>query len=115
MLRDDAALVDIRTAARLVLEFTAEYDRSAFFADVKTQSAVMHQLLIIGEAVKRLSSEFRAAHAAIPWSQIAGLRDILIHHYDRVDLEEVWKTVTADIGALLSYVDPLAPQPPSGQ
>ena len=83
---------------------------------MKTQSAVMHQLLIIGEAVKRLSAEFRDTHPAIPWSQIAGLRDILIHHYDRVDLAELWKTIASDVRPLIDYIDPLTPKPtsPSG-
>ena len=111
MLRDDAALIDILKAARLVQEFVESYDRPAFLADAKTQSAVLLQLLIVGEAVKRLSEAFRRQHAAVPWTQIAGMRDVLIHHYDNVDLEEVWKTVNADIQPLIDYIAPLAPQP----
>ena len=52
-------------------------DLPAFLADAKTQSAVLHQLLILGEAVKRLSAPFREAHPEIPWKEIAGSRDIL--------------------------------------
>jgi uncharacterized protein with HEPN domain len=55
----------------------------------KTQSAVLHQLLVIGEAVKRLSQDFRRDHPEIPFALIAGMRDKLIHEYDDVDLEEV--------------------------
>jgi uncharacterized protein with HEPN domain len=110
MPRDDAALIDILKAARLVQEFVAGYDRPRFMADTKTQSAVLLQLLIVGEAVKRPSQGFRQQHPAVPWTQIAGMRDVLIHHYDHVDLDEVWKTVTADIQSLVDYVVPLTPR-----
>jgi uncharacterized protein with HEPN domain len=64
---------------------------------------------VIGEAVKRLSEEFRARHPEIPWARIAGMRDKLIHQYDAVDLDEVWKTVTKDIAPLISFLEPLVP------
>jgi uncharacterized protein with HEPN domain len=80
-----------------------------FLGDAKTQSAVLHQLLIVGEAVKRLSPEFRAAHPAVPWRLIAGTRDKLIHFYEGVDLEEVWKMVTSDLPQLIRQIEPLTP------
>ena len=79
MERDRSTLLDMIQAAELVLEFTAGMDRAMFLKDVKTQSAVLHQLMVIGEAVKRLSAEFRATHSQVPWSLIAGMRDKLIH------------------------------------
>jgi uncharacterized protein with HEPN domain len=57
--RDEGNLLDILKAARLTIEFKGQMDKAEFLADLKTQSAVLHQLLIIGEAVKRLSPEFR--------------------------------------------------------
>ena len=84
-------------------------NKAAFDADLKTQSAVLHQLMVIGEAVKRLSPEFRERHGSIPWSAIAGMRDHLIHGYDLVDLKEVWKTATADVPSLLTALEPLVP------
>ena len=65
MPRDDANLLDILKAARLAIEFRVPADKEEFLGDAKTQSAVLHQLLIIGEAVKRLSPEFRAAHPGV--------------------------------------------------
>jgi uncharacterized protein with HEPN domain len=56
MLYDEAILLDIARAARLVLEFKQQMDKAAFLEDVKTQSAILHQLMVIGEAVKRLST-----------------------------------------------------------
>jgi len=110
MPRDPTTLLDIARAARFVAEFVEGMDQRAFLEDTKTQSAVLHQLLILGEAVKRLSAEFRTAHSAVPWSLIAGMRDKLIHAYDEVDLEEVWKTIQRDIPDLIIKIDALLPR-----
>jgi len=107
--RDEAHLLDILKAARLAIEFKGPAGRADFLADAKTQAAVLHQLLVIGEAVKRLSPEFRAAHPEVPWKLIAGTRDKLIHFYEGVELEEVWKMVTSDLPDLIRLVEPLAP------
>lgn len=109
MLRDDAYLLDILKAARLAIEFKGPAEKDEFLQDAKTQSAVLHQLLIIGEAVKRISPEFRAAHPEVPWKLIAGTRDKLIHFYAGVDLGEVWIMVTSDLPELIRLIDPLAP------
>ena len=106
---DDAALLDIVKAARLIIAFRGDADKAGFLADSKTQSAVIHQLLIVGEAVKRLSDSFRLRHPGVPWRMIAGMRDKLIHHYDAVDLDEVWKTAHDDVPSLLTIVEPLTP------
>lgn len=109
MPRDSATLLDIARAARLVVEFTGGMDQDTFLKDAKTQSAVLHQLMILGEAVKRLSGEFRAGHPAVPWALIAGMRDRLIHEYNEVDLNEVWRTAQRDVPDLLRHVDTLLP------
>jgi len=109
MPRDAATLLDIVRAARLILEFRQGMDRDAFLRDPKTQSAILHQLLIVGESVKRLSNEFRSRHQEIPFRLIAGMRDKLIHHYDAEDLEEVWRVAERDIPQLLAALEPLLP------
>lgn len=110
MPRDETTLLDILRAARLAMEFKGASDRLTFSKDLKTQSAILHQLLLLGEAVKRLSEEFRARRPQVPWRVIAGMRDKLIHEYDAVDLDEVWKTVTSDIPQLIALLEPLAPR-----
>ena len=110
MPRDDATLLDILRAARLAVAFKGDLDQSAFLNDLKTQSAILHQLLVLGEAVKRLSEEFRTRHSAMPRRMMAGMRDKLIHAYDAVDLDEVWRTVSIDIPHLITLLAPLEPR-----
>jgi len=112
MQRDNSALLDISKAAQLTQAFMGGISKNAFMEDPKTQSSVLYQLLVIGEAVKRLSAEFREQHPAIPWSLMADMRDHLIHAYDTVDWDEVWTTVTNDIPILLTQLKPLLPQNP---
>ena len=112
MPRDDAHLLDIFKAPRLAIEFRGSAEKIEFLQDAKTQSAVLHQLLIIGEAVKRISPEFRAAHPKVPWRMIAGTRDKLIHFYEGVDLEEVWNMLSSDLPELIRLIEPLAPNRP---
>jgi len=110
MHRDEATLLDIATATRLVLEFIEGMDKADFLDDIKTQSSVLHQLMVLGEAVKRLSDDFRARHPEISWTLMAGMRDKLIHGYDIVDLEEVWKTANRDVPDLLHWLEPHLPK-----
>jgi len=81
--RDTAVLLDILKAAQYALEFMGDIDQTRFLDDFKTQSAVLHQLLLLGEGVKRLSGDYRVDHPEIPWRMIAGMRDRLIHEYDK--------------------------------
>ncbi len=108
MSRDNVIVLDILRAARLSIEFLGGTNKPHFLKDTKTQSAVLHQLLLIGEAVKRLSDEFRDRHADVPWAEIAGMRNVLIHQYDDVDLEEVWRTLERDIPGLSAKLEAIA-------
>lgn len=105
MQRDEVVIQDIINAARLVIEFVKGFDKDTFIFDWKTRSAVLYQLTVIGEAVKRLSKEFRAKSPEVPWTLIAGMRDNLIHGYDLIDWDEVWKTSTVDVPDLLGRVE----------
>jgi len=109
MWRDDATLLDILRAARLALEFRGRLEKAAFLTDLKTQAAVLHELLVLGEAAKRLSAAFREEHPDVPWKAIAGMRDRLLHGYDDVDLDLGWKTVDEDLPGLVKRLEALAP------
>lgn len=105
--KDLAVVVDIVTAARQILRFVEGMDLDEFRRDPRTSSAVILQLLIIGEASKRLPDEFHTEHREIPWSDIMRMRDLLIHHYRRTDLKQVWSTVQTDLSPLLEALEPL--------
>jgi uncharacterized protein with HEPN domain len=109
MSRDNQTLLDLARSARLIIEFQQGIDKAALATDIKTQSAMLYHFLILGEAVKRLSSEFRLKHPDIPWSSIAGMRDRLIHDYDEIDLEQVWDTSQTDVPIFLAMIEPLLP------
>jgi uncharacterized protein with HEPN domain len=74
--------------------------REAFFADGKTQDAVIRNIEILGQAVKGISDDTRALDTAVPWRQIAGMRDKLIHEYFGVDLALVWDVVERELPSL---------------
>jgi uncharacterized protein with HEPN domain len=111
MQRDESLLTDMAYAVRLILQFTEPMTFDAFRADPKTQSAVIHQFLLIGEVAKLLSDDFRKSNPDIPWSAMARMRDKLIHHYRGVDFNEIWNAAQIEIPRLLSFLE----KPLSGQ
>ena len=102
--RDDIVVNDITNAAQLIAAFVDGIGKNDFIDDLKTRSAVLYQLTVIGEAVKRLSPEFRLAQTQVPWASMAGMRDHLVHAYDLVDWDEVWETATRDVSGLLKQI-----------
>jgi uncharacterized protein with HEPN domain len=89
-----------------VLEYTRD-GREGFLASRLIQDAVIRNLEVAGEAAKGLSPETRGLAPEVPWRRVAGLRDILIHHYFGVDLEAVWRVVEVDVPVLLPVIEKL--------
>lgn len=110
MLRDDASLVDIFKAGQRALNFAQGLSRSGLELEEMRVSAILYQIQIMGEATKRLSQEFREQHPEIPWSRTAGMRDIIAHEYDRIDLDVVWNVIQQSIPELLEMIAPLLPE-----
>ena len=91
---------DIIDAIRKAESFIKDVDYNKFTKDDKTIFAVVRALEIVGEAVKNIPNEARKKYPEIPWKDIAGMRDKLIHSYFGVNLERVWKAVKEEIPPL---------------
>jgi uncharacterized protein with HEPN domain len=105
--RDNSYLLDILGACQLIQSFVEGMDRATFDDDPKTQSAVIRQFEILGEATKRVSEELRASQPSIPWRQMSGMRDVLIHAYDHVNLDQVWYATQISIPELIPKIESL--------
>jgi uncharacterized protein with HEPN domain len=103
MNRDLTYLLDIAHACQTVLDFIDGIDRETFKADRRTHLAVLYEITVIGEVAKRLSTDFRQNHPSIPWRAIAGMRDKLIHEYNKVDLNLAWEVTQSDIPNLMEF------------
>lgn len=90
MWKDDATAADILLAAQDIQQFAAATTRENFASDKFVQSAVIFKIIVLGEAAKRLSDEFRRKHPQINWKQVAGMRDRCVHGYDDIDVDIVW-------------------------
>lgn len=106
---DEAYLLDILIAARKAIEFLEGMTWEEFARSELHQSAVMRPLEIIGEAAGRVSKQTQVAQPEIPWEQMIGMRNRLIHEYFRVDLRTVWETVQDDLPPLIDLIEPLVP------
>jgi uncharacterized protein with HEPN domain len=105
MPRDESVyLHHILDAIAKVERYIQDVDYETFTGDSLIQDGVIRQTEIIGEAVRRLSRSLRAKYSHIPWEDIAGMRDKLIHDYFGVDLETVWLTALQDLPVLKAEV-----------
>jgi uncharacterized protein with HEPN domain len=109
MWRDNGILLDILNAARRMLRYTSTLTEEEFLQNELVQDAVVRQLIILGEAARRISQETKDAHPKVPWGDIAGMRNRLIHEYFRVDLGKVWDTIKNDLPRLIPLIEPLVP------
>ncbi len=104
-MRDKVYLLHIVEAIDSIEEFTKSMTFEIFSNDLKTQSAVIRQLEIIGEACNKLSAEFRKENKNILWHEIISMRNLLIHEYFGVDITAVWSTIKNDLKSLREFID----------
>jgi len=96
---DSVYLSQMLDSISKIESFTAGMDRDSFGKDQKTQSAVIMQLMLVGEISKKISDKIKDS-INLPWKEIAGFRDKAIHDYFEVDIDIVWNTVLTDVPVL---------------
>ncbi len=110
MPRDDSAyLLDMLLSARDAQSFTEGMSFDDFVLDRRTQLSVLKSVEIVGEAAAQVRVEVRQANPDIPWREIVGMRNRLVHGYFDIDLPLVWDTVRQDIPDLIDRLEPLVP------
>jgi len=106
--RDREYLADITSAIGRILTYTSEISYEEFLLDTKTQDAVIRNLQVIGEATKKLSKSQKQSYPSLPWREMAGLRDRLVHEYFGINSEIVWTVAENDLPPILPQIDALA-------
>lgn len=102
--RDRDYIADIQEAIQRILAYTQDMSWDTFLHDDRTQDAVVRNIEVIGEATKNLSGTLRKRYPHLPWKDMAGARDRLIHHYFGINNEIVWQIVQQDLPALLPKI-----------
>lgn len=97
-------LINIKECIEQIEFYTIE-GKDAFLQNRMIQDAVIRNFEVIGEATKRLSLDFRAKYPNIPWQQMAGFRDILIHDYLKVNVNRVWGVVEQNLPELKAAIE----------
>lgn len=110
-MRDDRLrLSDMLEALERIRGFAAG-GRAAFLSDTKVNEAVAYEILKLGEAAGHLSPSFRRSHGKVPWRRLVGLRNQIIHEYFRVDPDDLWEFVAAELEGLERALRSLVPPP----
>lgn len=106
---DAACLFDMAEAAEIALRHVEGLTREEFFRSRLHQDAVVRQLIVLGEAAKRVSAELQMDHPEIPWRSMAGFRDVLIHQYRGIEIGRVWGILKGDLPKALRLIRLLIP------
>ena len=109
MKRDGAYLLDMLLAARDAVDFAGQITYSQFENSRLHQNAIFKALEIVGEAASRVSSEMRESQPDIPWHEIIGMRNRLVHVYFDLDIGLVWQTVQEDLPPLIAQLEHIVP------
>ena len=109
MRREEAWLIDMLQAAREAAAFADGLSFAEFRQNRMAQLAILKAIEIVGEAASHVGPDTEEAHPEIPWPEIIGMRNRLVHGYFNVNLMRVWETVQQDIPRLISRLERLAP------
>ncbi|HUT54766.1 MAG TPA: DUF86 domain-containing protein [bacterium] len=104
-MKDDRIYLDhVLECIQWIASFTRE-GKEAFFKDRKTQSAVLREIQTLAESTQRLSLALKDAHAEVPWKDIAGFRNVIVHDYLGINLKRVWEIIERDLPALQNQIE----------
>ena len=109
MLRDKSSLIDILNACESIERYIENKTFDDFDKDEMLQDAVIRKIEILGEASNRVSEEIKNRFPELPWDKMRGMRNILIHMYDELDLNIIWDTVTKDIPQVKTHLTKILP------
>jgi uncharacterized protein with HEPN domain len=99
-------LLDIQDAIAKI-QARLPKDKASFLSDELTQVWMVHHVMIIGEAVRAIDPAFKNKHPSIPWAEISGMRNVIVHDYFRINHERVWATICEDIPELKKEIEGL--------
>ena len=109
MSRDDTYLVDILESAKIALAHVGDKTWHEFHEDIQCQDAVLRRIEIIGEAARHISPHARRKYPQIPWREMTTLRNLVIHKYDAVDIDQVSDTVQNKLPPLIEELAKVVP------
>lgn len=105
MSRDRGYLLDILESAKLIKSHLGDKSRTEFARDIQCQDAIIRRLEVIGEAARRVSQECRDEISQLSWSEMIGMRNVMIHGYDSIDAGVIWETIVYDLPLLISVLE----------
>jgi uncharacterized protein with HEPN domain len=104
--RDEEYLSDIREAIERIVTYVKGITYKGFLEDHKTQDAVIRNLQVIGEAAKKVSPATRRRLNGVPWREMSGIRDKVVHDYFGISIDIVWQVATRDLPDILGKLFP---------
>jgi len=105
-MRDNFSYLEhILLSIKKIKEYTKDLSKADFDSNELVQDAVLRNIEIIGEATKKISQELKSKYKEIPWREMSGMRDKLVHDYMGIDVEVVWKTITDDIPLIETLIN----------
>ncbi|MGC8638043.1 MAG: DUF86 domain-containing protein [Athalassotoga sp.] len=98
-------MIDIVESIRYIKRYTLNLNEEEFYQSEQIQDAVLRRLEIIGEATKNISDDFKDQFPQLPWKEMAGIRDVIIHDYFGINLRRIWLTVKQDLPTLETLIE----------